>query len=62
MADVTSIPVSELVDDYYKSLMEAKACEKLGLEERARGNRHIVATIEEELKRRGESHRIGKEE
>ena len=58
MTSQLTIPTDEMVEDYYASLMDAKTCERLGVTERAETNRKIVAIIEEELRRRGELHRI----
>ena len=60
MTDITKIPTDEMVDDYYASLMDAKTCERLGLEDRAETNRKIMEVIEQELERRGELDRISK--
>ena len=60
MTDITKIPLGELVEDYYASLMDAKTCERLGLEDRAETNRKIMEVIEQELERRGELDRISR--
>jgi len=60
MADLSTIPIDEMVDDYYASLMDAKTCERLGLTERAAKNRQIMEVIERELDRREELDRISR--
>ena len=60
MANLSKIPLDELVDDYYASLMDAKACERLGLEDRAETNRKIMEDTEQELERRGELDKISR--
>ena len=67
---ISKIPTQELANDYYESLIEAKACEKLALsasteagrqrlEERAVTNRQIMRIIAQELTRRGEVSALG---
>jgi len=56
MADITTIPVSELLDDLAASAMDAIMCERLGparFRDRIDGNREIIAVIHAELERRG---------
>jgi len=62
MSDIKRVPTSELRNDYYASKMDAETIERLTvtvpnpeLEERAETNRKIMAVIEQEMKRRGES-------
>jgi len=59
---ITNIPTSELKSDYYASKMDAETIERLTvtvpnaeLKERAATNHKIMAVIEKEMKRRGES-------
>lgn len=53
---IDEIPINELVDDYYASLMDKMTCERLDavhFEERIAGNTKIMAVIRAELERRG---------
>ena len=69
MTDLSKIPAAELVDDYYASKLDKKACEKLAvaaskerreyMASRAEKNGQIMETIRQELERRGEEHLLG---
>jgi len=60
MTDIKTIPTAEMLDDYYASLLEVRALDKLfafdhnQLADRRAGNLAIMAKIREELERRGE--------
>ena len=60
MTDIKTIPTEEMLDDYYASLLEVKALDKLfafdrnQVAERRSANLQIMAVIREELERRGE--------
>ena len=60
MTDIKAIPTAEMLADYYASLLEARALDRLfafdrkQVAERRAGNLQIMARIREELERRGE--------
>ena len=52
MNAVRAIPEAELREDLYACLLDAKACDKVGMTDRAEGNRRIIQVIVTEMKRR----------
>lgn len=52
MVDLAKLTAEEMIEDYYASLMDAKTCERLCLDDRAETNRKIMAVIDAEFERR----------